>query len=75
MGGVLEVERDGGWLETKWSYCSALLFSPFHLITSSGPQLFWKSYFKLNFCLGKVDILFEGIDHAMPGEEGVSQPK
>ena len=34
------VERDGGWLGTKSSYCSALLFSPFHLITSSGPQLF-----------------------------------
>ena len=40
MGGVLGVERDGRWLGTKLSYCSALLFSPFHLITSSGPQLF-----------------------------------
>lgn len=40
MGGVLGVERDGRWLGIKLSYCSGLLFSTFHLITSSGPQLF-----------------------------------
>ena len=39
---------------------------------------YFESHTLNNYCtsvLEKVDIFFEGIDHAMPGEEGVSQPK